>query len=99
MNLNEIFKDIPLLRESDIKFSKKPVDFLGRNNKEKSVDVRIAEKAYLTLPEAAAYFGIGINRLREITNSENSDFVIYSGSRRLIKKKRLEEWLDTQYSI
>ena len=32
--------------------------------------VPVWEKANLTLEEAAAYFGIGINKLREITNNE-----------------------------
>ena len=33
-------------------------------------DVPIWEKSNLTLEEAAAYSGIGINKLREITNED-----------------------------
>jgi len=36
----------------------------------KSRQVPIWEKSNLTLEEAAAYSGIGINKLREITNKE-----------------------------
>lgn len=62
-------------------------------------EVPIWEKAYLTLEEAAAYYGIGINKLRELTNPENCDFVLWCGTKRLIKRKKLEEYLDRAYSI
>ena len=37
-------------------------------------DVPIWEKSNLTLEEAAAYSGIGINKLREITNEITGGF-------------------------
>jgi hypothetical protein len=39
-------------------------------------EVPIWEKTNLTLEEAAAYCGIGINKLREITNEERCNFVL-----------------------
>ena len=36
-------------------------------------EVPIWEKTNLTLEEAAAYSGIGINKLREITNNDRSE--------------------------
>lgn len=62
-------------------------------------EVPIWEKSNLTLDEAAAYYGIGINKLRELTNDEKCDFVLWCGSKRLIKRKKLDEYLDKQYSI
>ena len=62
-------------------------------------DQRAAEKANLTLEEAAAYFGIGINKLRDLTNEESCPFVLWNGSKRLIKRKALEKYLETAYSI
>ena len=62
-------------------------------------DVPIANKSLLTLEEAAKYFNIGINKLRETTNDENCPFVLWNGSRRLIKRKLLEEYLYRSYSI
>lgn len=59
----------------------------------------IAEKSLLTLEEAAMYFNIGINRLRAMTNDETCPFVLWSGNRRLIKRKTFEEFLYRQYSI
>ena len=62
-------------------------------------EVSIAEKSLLTLEEAAKYFNIGINKLRETTNDENCPFVLWNGSRRLIKRKLLEDYLYKSYSI
>ena len=61
--------------------------------------VPIWEKSNLTLEEAAAYSGIGINKLREISNEENCDFVLWVGTKRLIKRKKLDRYLETCYSI
>ena len=62
-------------------------------------EVPIYEKSNLTLEEAAAYFNIGINNLREITDSGNCPFVLWVGNKRLIKRKKLDEYLDKTYSI
>ena len=62
-------------------------------------NVPISEKSNLTLEEAAAYFNIGVNKLREISDNDNCSFVLWVGSRRLIKKKQLEEYLSKMYSI
>ena len=56
-------------------------------------DVAIADKALLTLEEAAKYFNIGINKLRIMTNEENCPYVVWNGSKRLIKRKPFEEYL------
>ena len=59
----------------------------------------IWEKANLTIEEAAAYFGIGQNRLRELTEDEQCKFVLFVGTKRLIKRRRFEQYLDQAYSI
>ena len=61
--------------------------------------VPICEKAALTLEEAAAFSNIGINKLREITNERNCDFVFFVGNKRLIKRKRFEQYLDRVFSL
>ena len=53
----------------------------------KSRQVPIWEKSNLTLEEAAAYSGIGINKLREITNEDKCKFVLWVGNKRLIKRR------------
>lgn len=62
-------------------------------------EVPIWEKSNLTLGEAAAYSGIGINKLRMITDSETCPFVLWVGSKRLIKRKKLDEYTERMYSI
>jgi len=62
-------------------------------------EVPIYEKSNLTLEEAAAYFNIGINKLREISDDGNCSFVLWVGNKRLIKRKKLEEYLSKTYSI
>lgn len=61
--------------------------------------VPIWQKTTLTLEEAASYTGIGINKLREINNDENCNFVLWNGSRRLLKREKLESYLNEAYSI
>lgn len=62
-------------------------------------DVPIWEKSNLTLEEAAAYSGIGINKLRKLSESEQCSFVLWNGTKRLIKRRRLDEYTDRMYSI
>ena len=62
-------------------------------------EVPIAEKSLLTPEEAAAYFNIGVNKIRMMTDNPNSPYVLWCGNRRLIKRKMFEEYLYKQYSI
>ena len=57
------------------------------------------EKSNLTLEEAAAYSGIGVNKLRELTNEEGCEFVLWVGIKRLIKKQKFNEFIEKSYSI
>lgn len=61
--------------------------------------VPIWEKANLTLEEAALYSGIGTGKLRDISNSESCPFVLWNGTKRLFKRKKLDEYLEKAYSI
>ena len=62
-------------------------------------EIPIWEKTTLTLEEAAAYSGIGINRLRDLTNEKNCGFVLFVGTKRLIKRKLFEKFLESTYVI
>lgn len=66
---------------------------------EKYEAVPIWNRILLTLEEAASYTGIGINRIRRMTLDPNCEFVIYVGERRMIKRKKLDEYLETHYDI
>ena len=62
-------------------------------------EIPVWEKAALTLSEAEEYSGIGINKLRKISNKDDCPFVLFIGTKRLIKRKKLDEYIDKSYSI
>lgn len=62
-------------------------------------EVPIWEKSNLTLEEAAAYSGIGINKLRTLSDDEDCNFVLWVGSKRLIKRKALDRFIENTFSI
>ena len=68
--------------------------------KEKKLEiVPLWERKLLTLEEAAAYTGVGINRLRRLTELPACEFVIWIGGRRMVKRVKLEDYLEKAYSI
>ena len=67
---------------------------------EKLQAIPLWERATLTPEEAAAYSGIGINKLRKLADEPGCDFVMWVGTnRRLIKRKKLDEFIEKTYSI
>ena len=62
-------------------------------------EVPIWEKSNLTVEEAAAYTGIGINKIREMSNGDNCPFVLWVGNKRLIKRRKFDENVEKQFSI
>ena len=62
-------------------------------------EVPIWEKSNLTLEEAAAYSGIGVNKLRDLSNEEGCKFVLWVGNKRLIKRRQLDQFTEKEYSI
>lgn len=64
-----------------------------------NLEVEIKDKAFLTIKEAVEYFGIGQTKLRELTDQRNCEFVLFNGSKRLIKRTKMEKYLESQYSI
>lgn len=68
-------------------------------NHQKYNNVPLYKKTNLTLNEASEYSGIGINKIREITNEEDCNFVLWVGTKRLIKRKLFDRYIEKQYSI
>ena len=60
-------------------------------------DVPIYQKLCLTLKEASALTGIGINKLRIL--SEENNFTFWIGTKRMFKRKQLEQYIDKIESI
>ena len=61
--------------------------------------IPIWEKSNLTLEEAAAYSGIGKNKLRELSDERDCPFVLWNGNKRLIKRKELDKFTSESYSL
>ena len=57
-------------------------------------EVSIWEKANLTLEEAAAYYGIGVGKLRELTNEKDCNFVLWVGNKCLF-----DNFIEQMFSI
>lgn len=57
-------------------------------------DVAIRDKVTLSIDEAAAYSGIGVNKIREMTKSPLCNFVLYVGKKTLIKRELFEEYIN-----
>lgn len=61
--------------------------------------VPVWEKELLSVKEAAAYFGIGENKIREMTDGQTCKYVLWVGNKRLIKRRMFQQVLEQQYSI
>ena len=66
---------------------------------ENKIIIPIWKKSNLTVEEAAAYCGIGSRKLREMSDSEFCPFVLWNGSKRLIKRRKLDKYIDKQFRI
>ena len=56
--------------------------------------------AYERCPDLGKeHSGIGINKLREITNEDKCKFVLWVGNKRLIKRRLFDCFIEQAYSI
>ena len=65
----------------------------------KENNVPIWEKTCLTLEEAAAYSGIGRNKLRELSQQKNCPFAVWLGGKLYIVREKLDDFTDKQFRI
>lgn len=61
--------------------------------------LEIKDKPTLTIEEAARLYNIGEHKLRELTDSDNCNFVLYVGRKRLIKRKQFDDYISKSFSI
>ena len=60
---------------------------------EEIISVPIPQKIALTIREAAEYSNIGQNKIDRLLRQPNCPFVLYVGSKRLIKREAFEEYI------
>ena len=61
--------------------------------------VPLWHRTTLTLEEATAYSGLGRNKLIELADDPGCEFVLWTGRKRLFKRKKLDEYIERAYSL
>lgn len=61
--------------------------------------VPIYLKTTLTIREAAEYSNVGINKIVELLKKPNCPFVLYVGTKKLVKRKEFEQFLSNKLVI
>ena len=61
--------------------------------------VAICEKVALTIEEAAEYSNIGQNRISGLLKEPRCPFVLYVGTKKLVKRKEFEKFISKSVEI
>ena len=64
-----------------------------------SQEVPIPEKPLLTIKEAAIYSNIGINRIDSMLREDGCPFVLFVGSKKLVKRREFEAYLAERFAV
>ena len=59
----------------------------------------IHRKVILTIKEAAEYSNIGINKIDSLLRAPNCPFVLYVGTKKLVKRKEFEQFISQKLII
>ncbi|HIR31440.1 MAG TPA: DNA-binding protein [Candidatus Faecousia faecavium] len=59
----------------------------------------IDRKMLLTIREAAQYSNIGINKINAMLKQPNCPFVLYVGTKKLVKRAAFEAYIDGKVAI
>ena len=64
-----------------------------------SQEVPIPENLLLTIKEAAIYSNIGINRIDSMLREDGCPFVLFVGSKKLVKRREFEAYLAERFAV
>jgi hypothetical protein len=70
-----------------------------RNDSDRIQNVPIQCKMTLTIREAAEYSNIGINKIDSLLKMPNCPFVLYIGTRKLVKRVEFEQYIRGKFAI
>lgn len=62
-------------------------------------NVPIHLKVALTIKEAAEYSNIGINKIDNLLRTKGCPFVLYVGTKKLVKRREFEDFLSNRVII
>ena len=69
------------------------------NQNQQAMNLPIDRKMLLSICEAAEYSNIGINKIDEMLKQPNCPFVLYVGTKKLVKRKAFEEFIEGRVAI
>ena len=69
------------------------------NQNQQATILPIDRKMLLSIREAAEYSNIGINKIDEMLKQPNCPFVLYVGTKKLVKLKAFEEFIEGRVAI
>lgn len=57
------------------------------------MNIPVYHKVALTIKEAAEYSNIGINKINELLREPNCPFVLFVGTKKLVKREAFEDFI------
>ena len=66
---------------------------------QQATSLPIDRKMLLSIREAAEYSNIGINKIDELLKQPNCPFVLYVGTKKLVKRRAFEEFIEGRVAI
>ena len=70
-----------------------------RNDSDRIQNVPIQCKMTLTIRESAEYSNIGINKIDSLLKIPNCPFILYIGTRKLVKRVEFEQYIRGKIAI
>ena len=69
------------------------------NLEQQAMLLPIDRKMLLSIREAAEYSNIGINKIDELLKRPNCPFVLFVGTKKLVKRKAFEAYIEGKVAI
>ena len=69
------------------------------NLEQQAMLLPIDRKMLLSIREAAEYSNIGINKIDELLKQPNYPFVLFVGTKKLVKRKAFEAYIEGKVAI
>lgn len=69
------------------------------NQNQQAMTLPIDRKMLLSIREAAEYSNIGINKIDSMLRMPNCPFVLFVGSKKLVKRKEFEDYIGQKLII
>ena len=69
------------------------------NQEQQAMLLPIDRKMLLSIREAAEYSNIGINKIDELLKQPNCPFVLFGGTKKLVKRKAFEAYIEGKVAI